>query len=58
LKVKGYKAEVTVFPASENAKQCFVTWTANWSSANEGIAGLPGMIRGMIAGAEKAAAKL
>ena len=54
--VVGYRADVAVYPSSENDSSCFCTWIASWEEANDGIAGLPAMILGKIKSAEKAAA--
>lgn len=53
--VKGFRADVAVYPSSENPSQCFVTWNAKWASATAGIEGLPGMIRGLITQGEQKA---
>eukprot|EP00747_Dinoflagellata_sp_TGD_P179287 gnl/TRDRNA2_/TRDRNA2_29874_c0_seq1.p1 gnl/TRDRNA2_/TRDRNA2_29874_c0~~gnl/TRDRNA2_/TRDRNA2_29874_c0_seq1.p1 ORF type:complete len:144 (-),score=30.94 gnl/TRDRNA2_/TRDRNA2_29874_c0_seq1:59-490(-) len=55
FEVKGYRADVAVYPSSENSSQCFVTWNAKWASSNKGIDGLPANIRGLIAQGEKKA---
>ena len=56
--VKGYRADVTVFTDSTDQNRCFCTWIAQWDTANEGIAALPGLIlEGMKQGEKLASGK-